>query len=437
VKEAMRLARQRLEQVPHQVQNLTLTADVLLSLKVLELSATELTAYLHKVVEGNPVVELVEPERGSAPMRIPWRSDEDVDAVLEVPDDRSDEIYDDLKQQVAWLLPAGPERDRACFLIDNLDPDGYLRIPLSDLQKKGGCTVSDLQQALEIVWQCEPAGVGARDLTECLQLQAARRWGENHPVTRLLREQTDVLTHLTVPRIARALHISINEARDVLAQLKLLRPRPYVERGGRGVYMTPDIIATRGSDGEIMVEVLRDQYPGLRYVPEYLNLRKTTRDRRVYQFLTEALRQAQVVEQALARRTVTLGVVSRCLVQAQAGYCFDGRPLNPVMVKDVAQATGFHESTIRRTVAGKVLSCPRGLLPLAHLFCEPVNQMTVSTDAVKTAIRHLVQAESPDAPLSDMEISQRLQAMGMAVSRRTVAKYRLELGIPTSLQRRR
>jgi RNA polymerase sigma-54 factor len=268
-------------------------------------------------------------------------------------------------------------------------------------------------------------------------LQASRRWGDDHPVTRLVREHGDILPRLTVSAVAQALKISLDAAREVLAQLRRLRPRPYAGRGGRAVYLAPDVVTRRRSDGEVAVDVVRDRYPRLRYVSEYLTLRKTTEDRHVYQFLTQAVRQAQWIENALAQRTRTLAVVSRHLVQAQAGYCFDGRPLNTVTVKELAEATGFHESTVRRAVAGKVLSCPRGLLPLAELFCEPVNQSAVSTDVVKTAIRELVQAESPDAPLSDADIARELWARGMHVSRRTVAKYRQELGIGTSLQRRR
>ncbi|MCY0909587.1 MAG: RNA polymerase sigma-54 factor, partial [Sulfobacillus thermotolerans] len=409
------MTRQHLEQALNQVQHLTLSPALMLSLKVLELPTLELASYLRNVIDANPIVELIVEDQGSRARSDPWpRHEGGWDDMKDIPDDPHEELYDDLRLQVACLAPPESAGRLAEFLIDHLDPDGYLRVPLTDLAQRRRCTVTELEQALEWVWRCEPAGVGARNLAECLWLQARRRWGADYRVTRLLRQGMPPSGAWTVPQVARTLKISMTEAIAVLGEIRSLEPRPYAAPGGRPAYVTPDVLAWRQDGGAVTVEIVRDHYPTLRYDPDYLRLRRQTRDPAVRQFLTQALRQAAWVEQALNQRARTLWTVSQMLVTVQHGYCFDQAPLTPLTVKRVAEATGFHESTVRRAVWGKILGCARGLVPLSTLFCEPVHDTAVSTDAVKTAIRALIEGESPDRPLSDADIAARLNASGLA-----------------------
>ncbi|MCY0879593.1 MAG: RNA polymerase factor sigma-54 [Firmicutes bacterium] len=431
------MTRQHLEPTLSQVQTLTLSAAMMLSLKVLELPTVDLAAYLHEVIDANPVVEVIDAPEPPWAKRSGARYDDEEDDLSQIPDERDTLLADDLKLQLACLGLPRRERDQVEFLIDNLDPDGYLRVPLVELAEHHRCSLHELEAALASLWSFEPAGVGARNLAECLWLQAQRRWGSEHRATRLLQRGMPPSGRWTLSWVAEALKISPAEAVAVLNDLKLLNPRPFTPQGGRAPYLVPDVLASRTKNGGLRVEVVRDHYPLLRYDPEYLRLRREMTDPAVRRFLAAAVRQAAWVERALSQRVRTLATVSQILVKAQEAYCFDGAPLVALTVKSVAAATGFHESTVRRAVWGKVLACPRGLISLAALFCEALPASESSIDAVRRVMEELIQQESPAEPLSDAQIACRLKDLGMPVSRRTVAKYRQEMNIPASWQRRR
>ncbi|AEW05225.1 RNA polymerase, sigma 54 subunit, RpoN/SigL [Sulfobacillus acidophilus DSM 10332] len=435
---------QKLEQQLTQSQALVLTPAMKIALKILELPVLELGSYLQELVLANPVVELAHSDVQAPEWRsgIPYhRGDggEEDASTWDIPDPSGHDLYNEVAEQLFWSTPPGSLRQSALYLVGNLEPDGYLRIPLPELAETVGASIEEMQQALAVVQACDPAGVGARSLQECLLLQATRRYGLRHPVTELLQKHWDVLRHPSLSRISRTLKISPAEANSLLQAIRKLNPVPASGRIARtpAHYLYPDLIAQKDAHGTITLDWAQDAYPRLQYVTEYLQMTKTVRDSQARQFLSRAVTEARWIEQALRQRQKTVMTVTSYIVKRQAGYCFERDALEPLSIKDVAHVTALHESTVRRAISGKILQCPRGLIPISSLLCESLSVAeTTSIDMIKSLIRNLILEENPHTPLSDAEIAKRMTALGIPMARRTVAKYRQELGFAATAQRR-
>lgn len=410
---------------------------MVLSLKVLQLPLAELTDFLEDQIRGNPVVEVTHPVSTSPP-RSSERDGDDEATAYDIPDRTADSLYSDLQAQIAWLTDDPYQKAMAEYLVGNLEPDGYLRVSLHELAKNSFWNEQELFQALRLVQQCEPPGVGARSVKECLSLQAVRAYGPHHLLNRLIVEHWSLLHNPSPARIARALNISESQAKELLNQLKTLSIKPFIPfESDEVLFVYPDVTAWRDDQGIVRLELNRENYPSLHFVPEYLKMKKTLHDHEVQGFLANAIRQARWLEQALRQRIKTLLAVISYMVQEQKAYCFDKKPLAPLSVKQVAHNTGLHESTVRRAIAQKMLQCPRGIIPVSRLLCESVSLSSrTSVDMIKSYIAAMIASEDADNPLSDADICQRLAQQGIPMARRTVAKYRSQLGYLTSVQRR-
>ncbi len=429
---------QYLEQQLNQTQNLALTPAIMLSLKVLQLPLDELTQFLKERALANPVIDITDGERfvsGYSGYRSYERSG---DYDNPIPDRSPLSLYNYLDQQTVFVTQDAKQERLVRFIIGNLEPDGYLRTPLAELANIYGESASALEEALDVVQQCDPPGVGARTLPECLWLQTSRRYGPDHLLARIIKDHWVLLKHASAKRLAQALKIAPAQAGEVIKLLKTLTPNPFsLADGAPTDYVQPDILAMRHANGEIVIEFNRDIYPSLQYVPEYLQIKKRSHDPSVQSFLGEAFREARTLERALSQRAQTLIRVARSMVRMQAAFCFDDAPLSPLTVKSVAGDTGFHESTVRRAVAHKWIQCSQGIFPLSHLLCEAIVMSSdASVDLVKKNIRLMIADEDRRKPLSDAQISLRLAQHGVPVARRTVANYREQLGLLPSPQRR-
>jgi RNA polymerase sigma-54 factor len=359
----------------------------------------------------------------------------------------SESMFGDLIAQL-HLLQVPRELQPACeFIIGNLDPDGYLRVADEDLAAQLKSTVEDVRRAVAVVQRLEPAGVAARTLQECFLLQLEEPVTDTDPglvdlVRRVVAEGFDDVLHQRWDRLSQRLGASKEAIRDVLAVLHRLNPRPGVQLGpSDNQTVEPDVIVTKEADGW-HVTLNDDGLPRLRISPRYLRMLKSRGlegDAKGY--LRERMRSALWFLRSVEQRQSTIVRVAIAIVHRQEEFLEKGLPnLRPLVLRDIADDIGMHESTVSRVVANKYMSTPRGVFPLKFFFHSAISHAVdgdISSVVVKEQIRELIGQEDPSRPLSDARVARQLNRLGIRIARRTVAKYREELGVPSSEQRRR
>lgn len=344
-----------------------------------------------------------------------------------------------LLAQIGMARVAVPVRALAAGLVDELDEGGYLRVPDEELMARWGVPAGLLAEALAVLRACEPTGVGARDLADCLALQLQER-GRLDPAAK------SVLAHLALvgegryDAVMSATGLSAEDVADVLADLRRLDPRP-----GRAfdsdpvVTVVPDVLVRRDRSGELVVDVNPDTLPRLRLASAYAT-RFEGRDTRA--FLSECRTSAGWLIRTLEHRSQTIVKVASELVRRQHRFFSEGvTGLRPMALRDVAEAVGLHESTVSRVTSGKYLACERGLFEFRFFFSQGLAASdggdARSATVIRDRIRRMIEAEDPRNVLSDDTIVQTLRGEGIEIARRTVAKYREGMNIPSSVQRRR
>jgi len=345
------------------------------------------------------------------------------------------------------LLPVPSElRPLAEFLVGNLDPDGYLRTSLQELAAQLGASPEAMEQALFWVQQLEPAGVGARTLQECLLLQLARKTDED-PQTlalakRLVAEAFPLLLQQDWDALAARLGAAPEALRAALALLRKLPLHPGAALGPEEASPVEPEVIVRKVNGRWQVELVDDNLPRVHLSPRYLRLLESHRhDRETVEFVRERMRQALWFLRAVDQRHRTVLRVAQAIVRAQEGFLEEGiRALKPMTLKELADELGLSESTVSRVVQGKYMDTPRGVLPFKFFFHSGLShalQGEVSSVVVKEKIRELILGEDPEKPLADSRIARLLNRQGIRIARRTVAKYREEMGIPSSELRKK
>lgn len=358
-------------------------------------------------------------------------------------------LFDSLAEQLHLQPAVAPQRKLAEFLIGNLDPDGYLRTSLEELAVAADVPVAEAEAALALVQRLDPAGIGARSLKECfhLQLERLRERGADHSraVTHALlvvERAFDDLLHQRWERITRQLDLSLPEVREVVEVLRHLDPRPGLQLGPTdNAVIEPDVVVSK-VDGEWRVALADDSLPRLRLSPRYVRmLRARSVDAEAASYLRERMRSALWFLRSVDQRQNTILRVARAIVQRQSGFLDHGMPhLRPLVLRDIAEDIGMHESTISRVVTNKYMATPRGVFPFKFFFHSAISHAVegdISSVVVRDRIKELIASEDPKKPLSDARVARHLNRQGIRIARRTVAKYREEMGIPSSEQRRR
>ncbi len=346
------------------------------------------------------------------------------------------------------LMEIGDEEVRRAgeAIINHLDPDGYLRVRLGEIADRVRPPLSEqvLEEALEEVQQLEPAGVGARNVVECLLLQVDALPGDNSLERTLIKDHLDDVAHNRLPTVAKAMGCSIGE---INAAIKVMRStlclHPGYLVGDRSVpVIRPDVIVDYAeTGGGLDVRLARGNMPRLRVRPEIMALAKSKKNGRATRdFARKHVEEASALIDAVHFRQSRLLEVARAIVEKQAEF-FNVGPegLKICRMSDLAAELGCDPSTISRTVADKYMQTPRGVYPLRYFFTggtETEDGESMGWDRVKTRVRELIDAEDKKAPLNDDQIAALLKREGIEISRRTVAKYRQQLDIPAARQRR-
>ena len=363
-----------------------------------------------------------------------------------------------LQEQLGYRNLTEHQRTIASFIIGSLDDDGYLRRDIEalvdDLAFRAGveATAEEVEQMLKVIQEFEPAGVGARDLRECLliQLENKKRTPAVENAIRILTEQFDAFKNRHFTKIMSRLHLTTDELKAVMEEIRRLNPSP----GGQiddsyndqAQQVVPDFRLDY-ENGQLLLSMPRFSIPELRINQKYSEIMETGRlsenkaDKDAASFVKQKIDSAKWFIEALRQRQNTLESTMRAIIDYQHDYFVDGdeSSLRPMVLKDIAEITGFDISTISRVVNSKWIETHFGIFPLKYFFSEGLENKDgeeVSTREIKKALREMVDGEDKRNPLTDDELVEGLATKGYKVARRTIAKYRALLDIPTARLRR-
>ncbi|KHK89421.1 RNA polymerase factor sigma-54 [Novosphingobium malaysiense] len=331
----------------------------------------------------------------------------------------------------------------ARYLIGQLDEAGYLPASLEEITEDLGIEPGEAEEGLALVQSLDPTGVGARSLSECIALQA-READRYDPCMAKLIDNLDLVARGDLPRLKRMCGVDDEDFADMLAELRSYDPKPGMRFGGEpSGAVTPDILVTPRADGGWDIALNQATLPRLIVNRGYyVELKGTCDDKSSRAWLSDKLADANWLIKALDQRQRTILKVATELVKQQDGFFRHGvSQLKPLTLRAVAEAIGMHESTVSRVTSNKFLNCPRGTYELKYFFSSGVasagGEGGASAEAVKAAIKQLIDAEDPKAILSDDALVELLKEKGFELARRTVAKYREAIGLGSSVQRRR
>jgi RNA polymerase sigma-54 factor len=339
---------------------------------------------------------------------------------------------------------APPGVREACgYLIGNVDPDGYLRVTLEEASAAVPCTMQEAERALALLQTFDPVGVGGRNLPEVLLLQARAANVATPLLVELVTSRLPDVGTKAPALLARQIGVPLDELKRTIDWIKRFDPKPgrrYDQT--RTIYIEPDVAVAKVKD-DYAVVFNDDGLPRLRVSALYrrmLQTRDASLDGESRNYLREKMRAAQWLLKSLDQRKRTIVRVAESIVRKQRDFFDYGvAHLKPLVLRDVAEDIGMHESTVSRVVSNKWMTTPRGLVPMKFFFHSAIASSAgedVSSLAVKNRIQALVEAEDPGHPLSDARLSELLARDGIRIARRTVAKYREELRIPSSSLRR-
>jgi RNA polymerase sigma-54 factor len=456
-------------------QHLVMTPQLRQAIRLLQLSAVELEAELVSAVESNPLLDWAEaapdvalpdsgddtppPEATTAPEVDPWAgSDGETWYERAGPSDRDDDLPaaeqvaegETLHDHLLWQLHLSPcsPRDRVIgvALIEAIDDDGYLREPLEaiaeSLRPEFEAGVEEITTVLHQVQRFDPVGVGARSVGECLCLQLealASDVPSRELACEIAKGPLERLPRVGVAGIATELRRPQAEVEAAVQLLRSLDPRPGAQIGAMpgDTYVAPDVVIWR-QHGVWRVALAEGMRPRVGIHRGYENMIRSASSADA-SYLRGHLQEARWLLKSLEARGDTLLKVARCLIRQQAAYLeFGDSALRPLTLREVAAEVGLHESTVSRAIARKYARTPRGTMPLRAFFASGIDTGgggEASSTAIQSMIRRLIEAENPRKPLSDARLAETLKASGVPVARRTVAKYREAMHIPSSQDR--
>ncbi|KYK46739.1 RNA polymerase sigma-54 factor [Bradyrhizobium liaoningense] len=352
-------------------------------------------------------------------------------------------LSDHLAEQLAVAFAAPAQRMIGQYLIDLVDEAGYLPADLGQAAERLGASQADVEGVLAVLQKFDPPGVCARNLSECLAIQL-RELDRYDPAMQALVEHLDLLAKRDIVALRKICGVDDEDIADMIGEIRRLNPKPGMKFGSARLQtMVPDVYVRPGPDGGWHVELNSDTLPRVLVNQTYYSeLSKKVGKDGDKSYFTDALQNATWLVRALDQRARTILKVATEIVRQQDGFFTHGvAHLRPLNLKAVADAIQMHESTVSRVTANKYMATNRGTFELKYFFTASIASAdggeAHSAEAVRHHIKQLIDSEEPSAILSDDTIVERLRASGIDIARRTVAKYREAMRIPSSVQRRR
>src|SRR6188508_2719868 len=461
------------------VQKLILTPSLQQAIKLLPMSTLELADLLNQEMVENPLLEEV-PTEELQPAEQQQPEKQEAQPAVEKPDTWDDADYDyffgdylddgyrsrtpsevkelppientlssaaSLSDHLLWQLAMQTEDEKVkeigSAIIGNLDDDGYLVASVEEIAAMGEWPVAEVEKALQHVQTFDPIGVAARDLQECLWLQIRQLGLEGTPTEKIVTEHLRLLQNHQVPEIARKLGISLDDLKEHVEIIRNLDPKPGSRYNpSQSQYVIPDVYVVKVED-QYVAALNEEGLPQLRISPVYRRLldktgAENTDETRAY--VKDKFRSALWLIKSVEQRQKTIHKVASSIINFQRDFLDHGiEYLRPLVLRDVANDIGMHESTVSRVVTNKYMHTPQGVFEMKYFFHSGISSSygeSVSSVTIKQRIRKIIEAEDPRKPLSDSKIVSILQREGLVLARRTIAKYREELKIPTSNQRK-
>ncbi|MEM1289653.1 MAG: RNA polymerase factor sigma-54 [Pseudomonadota bacterium] len=460
-----------------QSQQLAMTPQLQQAIKLLQLSNLELQEFVEERLLENPFLERKEAEAAEPAERgamdnsadnkqedlsPPDGSDDPLPAPKErirenaaSPSSSSDEydaaahvrvelsLRDVLEEQLVVHFRDPVEQAIARYIVDLIEESGYLSTPTDVIAERLGCPQDDIEMVLAEIQKFEPSGVGARSLGECLRLQLADHPAVPNGMDIVLDNLALLGSHKTT-ELKRLAKMDDDTLREAVTLIRMLNPKPGLAYGSDPVQVVvPDVYVAEGSDGSWRVELNSETLPRVIANEQYYaKLSKQPQPDDSKSFLQNQMSDANWLVRSLDQRARTILKVSSEIVRYQDGFFAEGiRYLRPLNLKTVADAISMHESTVSRVTTGKYMHTPRGVFEMKYFFTAAIpssgGEQDYSAESVRHVIRTLIDDEDPMQPLSDDQLVAKLAEHDMVIARRTVAKYRMSLDIPSSVQRKR
>jgi RNA polymerase sigma-54 factor len=454
------------------------------AIRLLQLPILELSQKIEEELSQNPVLEEVFPEQAAVPesqepsdklpeaptaevefnkefdilaklddewreffrQTIPYRKqsedEEEKRAFLESSITRGDTLEETLSQQMALAASNEEEKKLGRLIIGHIDENGFLGADVDDLSRISGKSPQEVERVLKIIQSFEPNGVGARSLQECLLIQLRNKGKADSLAYRIIDKHFSELGKKKFLNIARALNVSVEEVQDTVEEIARLVRRPGRLVGPEDTqYIVPDITLRR-DDGDFEIVVNDERIPHLRISDFYRKMMSDDNlSPEVREYIKEKIHSGKWLIKNIHQRQQTLYKIAEEIVRVQKRFftSSENSGLRPLTMHEVAQVVELHESTVSRAIANKYMETPRGLLPLKFFFTtgiETTDGGEVSSRQVKNLLKELVDKENSRKPLSDEALVKMINARGMKIARRTVAKYRKELAIlPSHLRK--
>jgi RNA polymerase sigma-54 factor len=351
-------------------------------------------------------------------------------------------LKDHLEEQLSIAGLDGSHRLIGAAIIDSIDEAGYFRGDLAEIAERLGTPLADAESVLEKVQGFEPTGVGARDLAECLGLQL-KELDRLDPAMAALLANLDLVARRNISELCARCGVDAEDIADMIGEIRALTPKPGLAFGSDPVQpVVPDVFVKEGPDGAWHVELNSETLPRLLVNSRYYSkVTKQARDQGSKEYLSDCLNNANWLVKSLDQRARTILKVSSEIVRQQDGFLTHGvRHLRPLNLRTIADAISMHESTVSRVTSNKYIATPRGVFELKYFFTAAIQSVNGaeahSAEAVRDRIRELIEGEGSEI-LSDDRIVALLTSDGVNIARRTVAKYREAMRIPSSVERRR
>lgn len=431
--------------IQEQSLKLSMTQELKQAITLLQYSTVELASYIQELALENPLIEIKETNHTNVITNKSTRKpmQQRKESLIENVSRKNGSLREHLRSQLVDSPLTKEEKKCLNFLIDALDTNGYLKDDMEELAKSLQFSNEFVEEQLSVLQDLEPSGVGARSLQECILLQL-RRWPIRHLTAEaIIANHFRIFAEKSWKDLSKKTKLTLTEIQEIHDFVKQLEPRPGLQyQEEEASYIVPDLIVKEVNNG-LGIYFNDEISPRINVNKQYEPLVNVPNDKELKSYFSSKLQQGHWLEKSLEQRKDTMIRVMKEITVRQEDFFYNGEGfLKPLTLKDIADELEIHESTVSRTVKDKYVQTPHGLVEMKSFFSTRLdhhgNADDLSSSTVKTTIETLVQNENKAQPLSDQKIANTLKTdYGINVSRRTVAKYRDQLTIPSSALRKR
>jgi RNA polymerase sigma-54 factor len=429
--------------VQSQNQSLKMTDAMSVSLKVMQMSSIDLTSFVNKELQENPLLSEDEPENKNSELSFNNLKVRKYDYEFNIEDIESEvSIHQKVADQIEISKLNPQQRLIAHYLAEYLNSSGYLECSFSAISERLKCKLSDIEVVVTHLQDFEPTGIFARNLSECLALQMKER-GLLNKKSQIVLNNLEMLAKNEISKLSKLAGTNITEILEIIQEIKKLNPKPCSHLSKEKAYSKiPDVIITREDDEEFSVMLASSNLPKIILSKKYYDdIKSKLRDKEGKKYLSDQYMRASNLMKAVEKRKETILKTAIAIFEKQRSFFEYGiMELKPMTLSEVASMIMMHESTVSRITNGKYIETPFGVFEMKDFFTSKVKNdhgIDISSAKIKEMIKAIISAESREHIYSDDEISGELKKYQLSAARRTVAKYREEMRIPTSAERKR